>query len=83
MHELLVSSMTEGGQKRREDDIVRCLARLTNNFLLKDCCALPDQMSFVLTFSGRAFVFAMGKRDRTNWHEIAVFTLRNHEGLSS
>jgi hypothetical protein len=51
------------------------MARLTNNFLFKDRCALPDQMSFVLTFPWRAFVFAMRNRDRTNLDEIAIFAL--------
>ena len=49
------------------------MARLTNNFLFKDRCALPDQMSFVLTFPWRAFVFAMRNRDCTNLDEIAIF----------
>ena len=51
------------------------LPRLTNNFLFKDRCALPDQMSFVLTFARRAFVLAMRNRDRTNLDEIAIFGL--------
>jgi hypothetical protein len=51
------------------------MARLTNNFLFKDRCTLPDQMSFVLTFPRRAFVFAMRKRNRTNLDEIAIFCL--------
>jgi hypothetical protein len=40
----------------------------THCFFLKDCCALPDQMSFVLTFPWRRFVLAM--RDR---HALASF----------
>ena len=51
------------------------MGRLTNNFLFKDRCALPDQMSFVLTFARRAFVLAMRNRDRTNLDEIAIFGL--------
>ena len=51
------------------------LPRLTNNFLFKDRCALPDQMSFVLTFARRAFVLAMRNRDRTNLDEIAILGL--------
>ena len=48
------------------------MGRLTNNFFLKDRCALPDQMPFVLTFTWRAFVFAMRNRDCTNLDEISV-----------
>jgi CRP-like cAMP-binding protein len=51
------------------------MAQLTNNFLFKDRCALPDQMSFVLTFPWRALVFAMRNRDRTNLDEISIFAL--------
>ena len=51
------------------------MAKLTNNFLFKDRCALPDQMSFVLTFPWRALVFAMRNRDRTNLDEISIFAL--------
>jgi hypothetical protein len=39
---------------------------------LKDCCALPDQMPFVLTLSWRAFVFAMRDRNRADKDEIAT-----------
>jgi len=46
--------------------------RLANNFLFKDRCALPDQMSFVLTFPWGGFVLAMRDRDRANKNEIAV-----------
>jgi hypothetical protein len=35
---------------------------LAHCFFLKDCCALPDQMSFVLTFPWRRFVLAMKDR---------------------
>ena len=51
------------------------MAQLTNNILFKDRCALPDQMSFVLTFPWRALVFAMRNRDRTNLDEISIFAL--------
>jgi len=51
------------------------MGRLTNNFLFKDRCALPDQMSFVLTFPWRAFVFAMRNRDCTNQDEISILVL--------
>jgi hypothetical protein len=45
--------------------IARTIPRvqLANNFLSKDRCALPDQMSFALTFPWRGFVFAMRNRD--------------------
>ena len=46
---------------------------LANNFFLKDRCALPDQMSFVLTFPWRGFVFGIRNRDRTNLDEVAFF----------
>jgi hypothetical protein len=49
--------------------------RLTNNFLFEDRCALPDQMTFVLTFPWRAFVFAMRNRDCTNQDEISISAL--------
>src|SRR5271169_1531173 len=48
---------------------------LANKLLFEDRCALPDQMSFVLTFPWRAFVFAMGKRDCTNLDKIAISVL--------
>jgi hypothetical protein len=48
---------------------------LTNNFLFKDRCALPDQVSFVLTFPWRAFIFAMRNRDCTNQDEISILAL--------
>jgi hypothetical protein len=48
---------------------------LTHNFFLKNGCALPDQMSFLLTFFWRAFVFARRDRDSANDNEIAVLVL--------
>ena len=54
---------------------MRFQSRLTNNFFLKDGCALPDQMSLVLTVPWRAFVFAMQHRDCTNMDEISILTL--------
>jgi hypothetical protein len=51
------------------------VGRLTNYFLFKDRCALPDQISFVLTFPWGAFVFAMRNRDCTNLDEISVLAL--------
>jgi hypothetical protein len=44
-----------------------------NEFLLKDRCALPDQMSFVFTFSRRRFILAMRDGDGANKNKIAVF----------
>ena len=40
--------------------------RSARNLLLEDRSALSNQMSFVLTFSRRAFVFAMRDRDGAN-----------------
>jgi hypothetical protein len=51
------------------------MGRLTNNFLFKDRCAVPDQVSFVLAFHWRAFVFAMRNRDCTNQDEISILAL--------
>jgi hypothetical protein len=48
------------------------MGRLTNNLLFKDRCALPDQMSFVLTFPWGGFVLAMRNRDCTNLDEISI-----------
>jgi hypothetical protein len=48
---------------------------LTNTFFLKDRRALPYQMSFVLTFPWRAFIFAMRNRDCTNLDEISILAL--------
>ncbi len=47
-------------------------SRLTNHFLFEDRCALPNQMSFVLTFPWRGFVLAMRGRDRAYQSEIAA-----------
>src|SRR5262249_30487261 len=44
-----------------------------NEFLLKDRCALPDQMSSVFTFSRRRFILAMRDGDGANKNKIAVF----------
>ena len=44
---------------------------LAHCLLLKDCCALPDQVSFVLTFSWRGFVLAVRDRHRAYPNEIA------------
>jgi hypothetical protein len=49
------------------------VGRLANNFLLKDRCALPDQMSFVLTFPWGPFIFVKRNRDCTNKNKIAIF----------
>src|SRR5262249_12685209 len=43
------------------------------SFLLKDRCALPDQMSFGFTFSRRRFILAMRDGDIANKNKIAVF----------
>jgi hypothetical protein len=51
------------------------MGRLTNNFLFKDRCALPDQMSFVLTFPWRAFVFACGTGIVPTLDEISILAL--------
>jgi hypothetical protein len=51
------------------------MARLANNFLFKDRCALPDQISFVPTFPWSGFVFAARDGDRANLDEIAIFAL--------
>jgi hypothetical protein len=51
------------------------MARLTNNFLLEDRCALPGQMSFVPTFPGRRFGFAMRDRNRPNKEGNAILAL--------
>ena len=48
---------------------------LASNFLLKDSCALSDQMSFVPAFPWRLFVLAVGNRDRANKNEIAIIVL--------
>src|SRR5215472_11159373 len=47
--------------------------RLTNRFFLKDRCALPDQMSFSLARSWRAFVLAKEDRRSANKNEITIF----------
>ena len=49
------------------------LGRLTNRFFLKDRCALPDQMSFFLAHSWRAFVLTKRDRHGANKNEIAIF----------
>src|SRR5262245_24582093 len=49
------------------------LGRLTNRFFLKDRCALPDQMSFSLARSWRAFVLAKEDRRGANKNEITIF----------
>src|SRR5215475_10667301 len=49
------------------------LGRLTNRFFLKDRCALPDQMSFSLARSWRAFVLAKKDRRGANKNEITIF----------
>jgi hypothetical protein len=49
------------------------LQGLAHCFFLKDCCASPDQISFVLTFPWRRFVLAMRDRHRTYQNEIAIF----------
>ena len=46
---------------------------LPHCFFLKDRCALPDQMSFVLTLPRGAFVLAVRDRNRANKNKIAVF----------
>ena len=46
---------------------------LTHCFFLKDGCALPDQMPFVLTFPWRRFVLAVRDRHRAYQNEIASF----------
>jgi hypothetical protein len=43
-----------------------------NYFFLEDRCPLTDHTSFVLTFSWRGLVFAMGKRDRSNKNKFAT-----------
>ena len=62
------------------DTNVRCSSPtsatlLTNNLLFEDRCALPDQISFVLTLPWRAFIFVMGERDCTNLDKIAISVL--------
>jgi len=49
------------------------LGRLTNRFFLKDRCALPDQMSFSLARSWRAFLLAKEDRRGANKNEITIF----------
>src|SRR5215467_6126407 len=49
------------------------LGRLTNRFFLKDRCALPDQMSFSLARSWRAFVLAKEDRRGANKNAITIF----------
>ena len=49
------------------------LGRLTNRFFLKDRCALPDQMSFSVARSWRAFVLAKEDRRGANKNEITIF----------
>src|SRR5262245_12382548 len=49
------------------------LGGLTNRFFLKDRCALPDQMSFSLARSWRAFVLAKKDRRGANKSEITIF----------
>ena len=56
---------------------------LAHCFCLKNCCALPDQMSFVLTFPRRRFILAMRDRHHAYQNEVASFVLRNREGLFS
>jgi hypothetical protein len=51
----------------------RCPSRLTNRFFPKDCCTLPNQMSFLLAHSWSAFVLAKGDRHGANKNEIASF----------
>src|SRR5262249_23158179 len=46
------------------------------SFLLKDRCALPDQMSFVFTFPRRRFILAIRDGDGANKNKIAVFDFR-------
>jgi hypothetical protein len=46
---------------------------LTHRFFLEDCCALPDQMPFVLTFPWRRFILAMRDRHCADQNEIASF----------
>src|ERR1700739_3995351 len=41
-------------------------------FFLEDRCPLTDHTSFILTFSWRGFVFAMGRRDRSNKNKFAT-----------
>ena len=45
---------------------------LAHCFFLKDCCALPDQMSFLPAFSWRRFVLAVRDRHRAYQNEIAI-----------
>jgi hypothetical protein len=45
----------------------------THYFFLEDCCALPDQMPFVLTFPWRRFVLAVWDRHCAYQNEIAIF----------
>ena len=48
-------------------------SRLSNSLFLEDRCALPDQISFGLTFPWARFVLAMRDMDRANKKEIASF----------
>src|SRR5262250_1665358 len=60
------------------------LGRLTNRFFLKDRCALPDQMSFSLARSWRAFLLAKEDRRGANKNEITIFVFSiTGEGLFS
>jgi hypothetical protein len=45
---------------------------LSSNLFLEDRCALPDQISFGLTFPWARFVLAMRDRDRADKNEIAI-----------
>jgi hypothetical protein len=57
------------GEKGKE--AFKC--RLASKLFLKDRCALPDQMSFVFTFSWGRFILAMRDRHRADKNEISVF----------
>jgi hypothetical protein len=54
----------DNGRNRHNHNL--CKRRLTYNFFLKDRCALPDQISFSLTSSRRAYILAMRYRNRSN-----------------
>jgi hypothetical protein len=51
----------------------RGAADSANNFLLKDRCALIDQMSFFVTLPGGGFVLAVRDWGRADKNEISVF----------
>jgi hypothetical protein len=50
----------------------RGAADSANNFLLKDRCALIDQMSFFVTLPGGGFVLAVRAWDRADKNEISA-----------